>query len=99
MDAKSFPDAKRGEMVYVVQSVKKFAPLGSNKEKDDDGDTPEKLFNKEHAGLKKLEQEWYKRVANAYIIVTALIITITFAALITVPGGNAQGSDGVSRAA
>lgn len=72
--------------------MEKFALPGCENEKNNMGETPMMVFRREHADLKKRGEEWMKTVANSYIIVAALIITITFAAIITVPGGSQQDS-------
>ncbi|PWA66764.1 ankyrin repeat family protein [Artemisia annua] len=76
--------------VKWFKKVEKFALPGCDNEKNNMGETPMVVFRKEHEDLKKRGEEWMKTVANSYIIVAALIITITFAALITVPGGSQQ---------
>ncbi|CAI9277550.1 unnamed protein product [Lactuca saligna] len=51
-------------------------------------ETPIMVFREEHKELRKEGEEWMKKTADSYTIVAALIITIVFAAEITVPGGN-----------
>ncbi|KAD3337813.1 hypothetical protein E3N88_33334 [Mikania micrantha] len=51
-------------------------------------ETPIMVFRKEHKDLRKEGEEWMKKTADSYTITAALIITIVFAAAITVPGGN-----------
>lgn len=46
------------------------------------------VFRKENQELRKEGEEWMKKTADSYTITAALIITIVFAAAITVPGGN-----------
>ncbi|KAM2012429.1 hypothetical protein ACFX1T_024298 [Malus domestica] len=50
--------------------------------------TPRELFTKTHSRLLKEGEKWMKETATSYIIVGALIFTIMFAAVITIPGGN-----------
>ncbi|CAN6707908.1 unnamed protein product [Malus baccata var. baccata] len=50
--------------------------------------TPRELFTKNHSGLLKEGEKWMKETATSYTVVGALIITIMFAAVITIPGGN-----------
>ncbi|CAN6707903.1 unnamed protein product [Malus baccata var. baccata] len=50
--------------------------------------TPRELFTETHSGLLKKGEKWMKQTATSYIIVCALIFTIMFAAVITIPGGN-----------
>ncbi|PWA63344.1 PGG domain-containing protein [Artemisia annua] len=46
-----------------------------------------RVFIREHKELKKKGEEWLKKTAESCTITAALIVTITFAAAITVPGG------------
>ncbi|KAM0959071.1 hypothetical protein TB2_023906 [Malus domestica] len=50
--------------------------------------TPRELFTKNHSELLKEGEKWMKETATSYTVVGALIITIMFAAVITIPGGN-----------
>nr|GEV87195.1 reverse transcriptase domain-containing protein [Tanacetum cinerariifolium] len=50
--------------------------------------TPWMVFTDEHKDLLKEGQQWMKDTATSCTVVAALIVTITFAAAITVPGGN-----------
>ncbi|XP_050281782.1 uncharacterized protein LOC126722672 isoform X1 [Quercus robur] len=52
--------------------------------------TPRQLFIESHKELMKEGENWMKGVANSCTVVGALIVTIMFAAAITVPGGNKQ---------
>ncbi|KAD6454935.1 hypothetical protein E3N88_09641 [Mikania micrantha] len=54
------------------------------------GETPQMVFTKEHKNLLIEGEKWMKETAQSYTITAALIITIVFAAAITVPGGNKQ---------
>nr|XP_008341407.1 uncharacterized protein LOC103404290 isoform X2 [Malus domestica] len=58
--------------------------------KNEDGLTPSKLFTKNHEKLHKDGEKWMKGTAGSSTVVSALIITIMFAAAFTVPGGNNQ---------
>ncbi|PWA76617.1 Ankyrin repeat-containing protein [Artemisia annua] len=55
-----------------------------------DCETPEKVFSREHENLVKDGEKWIKTTAESCSITAALIITIVFAAAITVPGGSNQ---------
>ncbi|XP_068304357.1 ankyrin repeat-containing protein NPR4-like [Pyrus communis] len=55
---------------------------------DDESLTPRELFTKSHSGLLKEGEKWMKETATSCTVVGALIITIMFAAIITIPGGN-----------
>ena len=50
------------------------------------------VFTREHKELVIEGEKWMKATAESYTITAALIITIVFAAAITVPGGNNQDS-------
>ncbi|XP_061999131.1 uncharacterized protein LOC133716435 [Rosa rugosa] len=52
--------------------------------------TPRELFTKNHKELMKEGEKWMKDTANSCTVLGALVITIVFAAAITVPGGNNQ---------
>lgn len=49
--------------------------------------TPRELFTKNHKELIKEGEKWMKDTANSCTVLGALVITIVFAAAITVPGG------------
>ncbi|GKB14863.1 ankyrin repeat-containing protein [Tanacetum coccineum] len=53
-----------------------------------DNETPEMVFTREHANLVKEGEQWMKTTTESCSITAALIVTIVFAAAITVPGGN-----------
>ena len=55
---------------------------------NEDGRTPRELFTETHKELVDKGEKWMKETATSCTVVGALIITITFAAAITVPGGN-----------
>ncbi|KAJ0800094.1 putative PGG domain-containing protein [Helianthus annuus] len=55
-------------------------------------ETPAMVFTNEHQDLMKQGEKWMKTTAESCSITTALIITIVFAAAITVPGGSNQES-------
>ncbi|XP_023736007.1 uncharacterized protein LOC111883909 [Lactuca sativa] len=53
-------------------------------------ETPQTVFTREHKELVIEGEKWMKSTAESYTITAALIITIVFAAAITVPGGSDQ---------
>ena len=59
---------------------------------NNEGKTPQELFIESHKELVKEGEEWMKGTASSCTVVGALIVTITFAAAISVPGGNDPGS-------
>ena len=56
------------------------------------GKKPRELFTESHKELVKEGEKWMKGTASSCTVVAALIVTIMFAAAITVPGGNKQDS-------
>ncbi|XAR54444.1 hypothetical protein NMG60_11029572 [Bertholletia excelsa] len=52
------------------------------------GKTPQMIFTEEHKNLVTEGEKWMRDTANSCAIVASLIVTIVFAAAITVPGGN-----------
>ncbi|XP_027091113.1 uncharacterized protein [Coffea arabica] len=57
-------------------------------EKNLDDKTPQELFFDAHQELLKNAKEWMKDTSNSCTVVGALVATVSFAAVITVPGGN-----------
>ncbi|KAK9071023.1 hypothetical protein SSX86_009591 [Deinandra increscens subsp. villosa] len=55
-------------------------------------ETPAMLFDREHEALMKQGENWIKTTAESCSITAALIVTVVFAAAITVPGGSNQES-------
>nr|XP_043625724.1 GDSL esterase/lipase At1g71250-like [Erigeron canadensis] len=53
-------------------------------------ETPQMVFSNQHAALVKEGEQWMKTTSESCSITAALIVTIVFAAAITVPGGNVQ---------
>nr|GFB79546.1 ankyrin repeat-containing protein [Tanacetum cinerariifolium] len=53
-------------------------------------ETPDMVFTREHANLVMEGEKWMKATAESCSITAALIVTIVFAAAITVPGGSNQ---------
>ncbi|CAH1429211.1 unnamed protein product [Lactuca virosa] len=70
------------------EEVKNFVCPWHEKSKNKNQETPIMVFRREHKKLRKEGEEWMKKTADSYTITAALIITIVFAAAITVPGGN-----------
>ncbi|GKV36002.1 hypothetical protein SLEP1_g44188 [Rubroshorea leprosula] len=70
------------ELETLVPECKEFV--------NQNGETPQQVFSRDHKQLAKEGEEWMKQTAQSYTVVGALIITIMFAAGFTVPGGNNQ---------
>lgn len=72
------------------EEVKKLILPVDLTEKNGDMETSEMVFTREHANLLKEGEQWMKTTAESCSITAALIVTIVFAAAITVPGGSNQ---------
>ncbi|GJX57281.1 ankyrin repeat-containing domain, PGG domain protein [Tanacetum coccineum] len=70
------------------KEVETFVERGHVNALNKDRKTPQMVFTDEHKDLLKEGQQWMKDTATSCTVVAALIVTITFAAAITVPGGN-----------
>ncbi|KAI3894267.1 hypothetical protein MKX03_007425, partial [Papaver bracteatum] len=73
--------------------VEKRVPPSLRKMKNDDGETPQEVFTREHKDLAIKAEAYFLRTAESSLIVAALVATVAFAASITVPGGNFSDSD------
>ncbi|KAI3880649.1 hypothetical protein MKW92_005490 [Papaver armeniacum] len=51
------------------------------------GDTARNIFDEEHKDLLKKGEDWMKDTSGSCMIVAALVATVAFAAIFTVPGG------------
>ncbi|PWA49112.1 ankyrin repeat-containing domain, PGG domain protein [Artemisia annua] len=74
------------------KEVEQFVCPLNRIQKNLDGETPQEVFTREHKALVIEGENWIKKTAESYTITAALIITIVFAAAITIPGGNNQDS-------
>ncbi|GJX35219.1 ankyrin repeat-containing domain, PGG domain protein [Tanacetum coccineum] len=72
------------------KEVEKFVCPLEHIQKNYADETPEMVFTREHVDLVIEGEKWMKATAESYTITAALIVTIVFAAAITVPGGNNQ---------
>ncbi|KAL7224901.1 hypothetical protein ACSBR1_026222 [Camellia fascicularis] len=71
------------------KEVEKFVmPYDKELLNKNEGEIPSMIFSREHKTLVKEGEKWMKVTANSCTIAAALIATIAFAAIITVPGGN-----------
>ncbi|KAJ0800091.1 putative ankyrin repeat-containing domain, PGG domain, ankyrin repeat-containing domain superfamily [Helianthus annuus] len=77
------------ELLWFEEVKKLLLPFQlmlKNKNKE----TPAMVFKKEHLDLMKEGEIWMKTTAESCSITAALIVTVVFAAAITVPGGNQE---------
>ncbi|GKV52080.1 hypothetical protein SLEP1_g58682 [Rubroshorea leprosula] len=72
------------------KGVEEIIPQSYHEGRNFNGQTPLEVFVREHQDLLKEAKEWVKKTAESSTVVSALIITIMFAAAFTVPGGNDQ---------
>ncbi|GLT61918.1 hypothetical protein SLA2020_345900 [Shorea laevis] len=83
-------------MQREIQWFKEVESLVSQRGKDTKNKNEETAYQvlaREHKALLNEAEAWMKGLANSYIIVGALIITIMFAAAFTLPGGK-DGNNG-----
>ncbi|GKV43848.1 hypothetical protein SLEP1_g51096 [Rubroshorea leprosula] len=72
------------------EEIKNYLPYWCHGAKNHYGETPEEIFRREHRGLITEMEKWGKRTAKSYSLASVLIVTVMYAALFTVPGGNDQ---------
>ncbi|GKV50666.1 hypothetical protein SLEP1_g57365 [Rubroshorea leprosula] len=72
------------------KEVQGIVPEWCKKARNKDGEIPSDVFTKSHKKLAKQGEEWMKATASSSSVVGSLIITVMFAAIFTVPGGNKQ---------
>ncbi|XP_019055747.1 PREDICTED: uncharacterized protein LOC104612086 isoform X2 [Nelumbo nucifera] len=87
---KSIPGAalQMQREVQWFKTVEQRMPPLHKGHKNSEGMTAYELFSREHRELVAEGEKWLKDTATSCTLVATLIITITFAALFTVPGGN-----------
>ncbi|KAF7142971.1 hypothetical protein RHSIM_Rhsim05G0008600 [Rhododendron simsii] len=78
----------------MMQEVEKFVRPSYIDRPNVQNETPTMVFTREHEKLVVAGGEWMKHTSNSCTIAAALIATVVFAAIITVPGGN-DGSNGL----
>ncbi|KAI3921416.1 hypothetical protein MKW98_013350 [Papaver atlanticum] len=70
------------------KKVEKRVPPAFRKKRNDDGETPQQVFTREHKDLVKKGEAYMIRTAESCLVVATLVATVAFAAIFTVPGGN-----------
>ncbi|KAI3921414.1 hypothetical protein MKW98_013348 [Papaver atlanticum] len=73
--------------IQWFKKVEKRVPPALAKMKNDQGETPQEVFTREHKDLVKNAETYMLRTAESCLIVAALVATVAFAAAITIPGG------------
>nr|GEY88937.1 ankyrin repeat family protein [Tanacetum cinerariifolium] len=84
----SRPALQMQKELQWFEEVKRVVGIAHTRALNKNKETPMTVFRKEHKELRKDGEEWMKKTADSYTITATLIITIVFAAAITVPGGN-----------
>nr|GMC69746.1 ankyrin repeat-containing protein At5g02620-like isoform X1 [Ipomoea batatas] len=74
------------------KEVEKIVQPSYREMKDSGGQTPQMLFTEQHKNLVKQGEKWMKGTASSCMLVATLITTIMFAAILTVPGGDNNGT-------
>ncbi|XP_028774956.1 ankyrin repeat-containing protein NPR4-like [Neltuma alba] len=74
------------------KAVKDLADTGERLVLNKDWLTPLEYFKKNHKELRADGEKWMKETASSCSVIGALIVTIMFAAALTIPGGNNQNS-------
>ncbi|XP_042956321.1 uncharacterized protein LOC122292158 isoform X3 [Carya illinoinensis] len=77
------------ELQWFKEVERLCNPMFKN-ELNKDGLTPKQVFSKTHEDLMKHGEKWMKDTARSCTVVGALIVTIMFAAVFTIPGGTKQ---------
>ncbi|KAM4081410.1 hypothetical protein ACJW30_11G089600 [Castanea mollissima] len=72
------------------KEVESIAPPLAHGVQNEMGFTPRQFFTKNHEDMMSKGEKWMKDTASSCTVVGALIVTIMFAAVFTVPGGNDQ---------
>ena len=75
-----------------MQAVERIVHPSTLERTNKNGQTPRQLFIENHKEGMKEGEKWMKEIANSCKAEGALIVAITFAAAITVPGGYKQES-------
>lgn len=77
------------------KEVERIAPEIEKERVNTEEQTPSEIFTKEHESLRKEAEKWMKDTAMSCSLVAALIVTVTFAAVFTVPGGTDDNKKGI----
>ena len=73
-----------------MQEVESIVPPHVHGCLNNRGLTPRQLFTENHVDMMSKGEKWMKDTTSSCTVVGALIVTIMFAAVFTVPGGNDQ---------
>ncbi|RZC90076.1 hypothetical protein C5167_044706 [Papaver somniferum] len=70
------------------KGVESIIPVEDKFKRNKDGNTAQYIFAEQHKTLLDKAEEWMKDTSGSCMVVAALIATVAFAAVFTVPGGN-----------
>nr|KAJ0223701.1 hypothetical protein LSAT_V11C200075680 [Lactuca sativa] len=87
------PFQLQGELLWFKE-VEEMVPPSCREQRNKDGLTPHELFTMEHNDLATKSGDWLKGMSSNCLVVAVFIASVTFAALLTVPGGYNQ-NDGL----
>ncbi|KAK1556853.1 hypothetical protein Q3G72_013425 [Acer saccharum] len=76
----------RQELAWF-EAVRKHMPPFYAEARNRNGKTARTLFSENHESLSKDGEDWMRRTAKSCMLAATIILTVTFAAAITVPGG------------
>ncbi|XP_010543609.1 PREDICTED: ankyrin repeat-containing protein ITN1-like [Tarenaya hassleriana] len=74
------------------KEIERIVPDIEKEKRNKEGLTPLQFFEINHEPLRKEAEKWMKGTASACSVVAALIATVTFQAIFTVPGGTKDDS-------
>ncbi|KAI3897428.1 hypothetical protein MKX03_025446 [Papaver bracteatum] len=90
---KGTPVQQMQREINWFKKLEKRVPPSLRKTRNDDGETPQEVFTRDHKDLVIKAEAYLLRTAESSLIVSALVATVAFAAAITVPGGNFSDSN------
>ncbi|KAI5318775.1 hypothetical protein L3X38_038483 [Prunus dulcis] len=78
------------EELHWMARVQKIIPVNYAMHRNKEGVTANELFTTQHAELLQSAKVWMKETAQSGSVVAALVATVAYAAVYTVPGGTNQ---------
>ncbi|XP_008241121.2 PREDICTED: uncharacterized protein LOC103339576 [Prunus mume] len=78
------------EELHWMARVQKIIPVNYTMHRNKEGVTANELFTRQHAELLQSAKVWMKETAQSGSVVAALVATVAYAAVYTVPGGTNQ---------
>ncbi|KAI5318776.1 hypothetical protein L3X38_038484 [Prunus dulcis] len=78
------------EELHWMARVQKIIPVNYAMHRNKEGVTANELFTRQHAELLQSAKVWMKETAQSGSVVAALVATVAYAAVYTVPGGTNQ---------